>query len=138
MLIDLAQNFLWWDCATKDSHFTKTLISKISSKPSIAFEQHKSNPSSLGWSTSTEPLRRSADGQATEERQRITTLGYFLLIHHPTRHQKPRLASTQILELVRHESRITHIKIKCLHVQKCLYFLRAIFLYNSHIPGVST
>ena len=35
--------------STKDTHFTKTLISKVSSKVSTSFEQHKSNPSWGTW-----------------------------------------------------------------------------------------
>lgn len=135
------KKYLWCDCAfafwrrkitfsvvaTKDSQYTETLISKISSKLSISFEQHKSNPSSRSWSTQGHWEAVLVDSQQEKDKYHCTSI---LSPRSPSNTPSETKAGkhSEILELVGHESRIIHLKIKCLDVQKCLYFLRAIFL----------
>lgn len=118
--------------SAKDTHFTKTLISKVGSKLSMVFEQHKSNPSSLSW-VNPQPLRSSAGHQWAEESH--CAPNHFPCLPSQTNAGK----QYEILELVRHEPSYRSLKNKmpgCMQVS--LFFVLLFSFLILPIPGVST
>lgn len=115
--------------SAKDTHFTKTLISKVSSKVSIAFEQPKK-----------QSLLTQLSQHIATEKQCWSTVSrrknHDAPIHSPCLPSETNAGKqSEILELVRHESSYRSLKNKmpgCAQVS--LFFCVAIFFPHPPYP----